>query len=237
MEDMSWGAIASMGLVAIVALTVIYNIIKGRSRPGGNASGSAPSADPHPVPDPTTAATLMSKIVAGARSQTAFDEYVRDHTRDQLDDVPVYAVAHIITASIPSRSRSKWLSAVAGGVVPRGADPELVSTADYFWDVNEKWLFSETAFDDFCNAYLIAYKSEWPSEVHERIVLAGLTALASRDPAEAPDSPDMLRVVSEFMAGLEMVTVAYFGAEAASVNARLLAEAERLAPVVRANVA
>lgn len=237
MENMSWGAIASMALVAIVALTVVYNIIKGRSRPGGKASVPAPSVDPQPVPDPTTAAALMSKIVAGGRSQTAFDEYVSDHSREQLDDVPVYAVAHIITASIRSRSRKTWLSAVAAATVPRGADPELVNTADYFWDVNEKWLFSETAFDDFCNAYLIANKSEWPSDVHERIVLAGYTALSSRDPAEAPDSPDMLRVVSEFMAGLDRVAEAYFEAEAAAVRARLLAEAEQLAPVVRTKIA
>ena len=236
MENMSWGAIAAIALVAVIALSIIYNFAKGRSKSGANTSVPAPSPDSQTAPDPVTAAMLMSKIVTAANTQTAFDDYIKDHTRDQLDDVPVYAVAHIITASIPSRSRKKWLSAVAAATVPRGADPELVNTADYFWDVNEKWLFSETAFADFCNQYLIAYANEWPSAVHKRILLAGYTALASRDLAEAPDSPDMMRVVSEFMVGLDRVVEVYFGAEAGQVRSRLQAEAEGLAPVVQANM-
>ncbi|MEH6807296.1 MAG: hypothetical protein V7651_00465 [Hyphomonas oceanitis] len=236
MEDMSWGVIAAIAVVAIVVLSIIYNFAKGRIHASGNAPITASPPDSQTAPDPVTAAMLMSKIVTAANTQNAFDDYIKDHTRDQLDDVPVYTVAHIITASIPSRSRKKWLSAVAAATVPRGADPELVNTADYFWDVNEKWLFSETAFADFCNQYLIAYANEWPSAVHERILLAGYTALASRDLAEAPDSPDMTRVVSDFMAGLDSVAEVYFGAEAEPTRARFQAEAERLAPAVRANM-
>ena len=239
MEDMSWGAIASIGLVAVIALSVIYNFVKERGSSGNGASTPAPSpATAPPQSQASLDAMLMSKIATHAYSQAGFQEHIADHTRDQLDEIPIYAVTQIITASMRSETtRWKWMELVAGAVIPRGADAQMLDTADLFWDVNEKWLFSQTAFADFCNEYLIANKSEWPSAVQEQIVLAGYTALASRDRGEAPESPDMMRVVSDFMAGLDMVAEDYFGAEAGSVRARLQAEAERLAQVVRANMA
>lgn len=239
MENMSWGAIASIALVAIIALSVIYNFVKERGSSGNGAGTPAPSpAADVPLSQASLDAMVMSRAAAHAYSQAGFQEYIADHTRDQLDEIPVYAVIQVITASMPSdTTRWKWMEHVAGAVIARGADKQMLDTADLFWDVNEKWLFSETAFADFCNDYLIANRNEWPAAVHEQIVLAGYTALASRDKGDGPESPDILRVVSDFMAGLDMVAEAYFGAEAGQVRARLQAEAERLAPGVRANMA
>ena len=214
MDNPDFGMIAIIAVVALVAGVIIYNSVRKRGAGQGAAKGPMPS---QPAADAAAMQTVMSRIVTQA------------HTPEQLDDVPVYAVAHIITASIPSKSRSKWLELVAATVVPRGADPELVHTADYFWEVHEKWLFSETSFADFCNQYLIANKDAWSPAIHERIVLAGLTALASRDPGDAASPADITRVATDFLDGLTMVSDAYFGADSEHVRGRLTGEADRLA--------
>ena len=218
MDNPDFGMIAIIAVVALVAGVIIYNSVRKRGAGQGAAKGPMPS---QPAADAAAMQTVMSRIVTQAHSQPAFDQYLADHTPEQLDDVPVYAVAHIITASIPSKSRSKWLELVAATVVPRGADPELVHTADYFWEVHEKWLFSETSFADFCNQYLIANKDAWSP--------AGLTALASRDPGDAASPADITRVATDFLDGLTMVSDAYFGADSEHVRGRLTGEADRLA--------
>ena len=229
MDNPDLGMIAIIAVVVVVAVVIIYNSTRKRGAGQGAANGPTPAAPSQPGLDVAGMQTVMSRIATQAHSQPAFDQYLADHTPEQLDDVPVYAVAHIITASIPSKSRSKWLERVAAAVVPRGADPELVNTADYFWEVNEKWLFSDTSFADFCNQPLIANKDAWSPAIHERIVLAGLTALASRDPGDAASPADITRVATDFLDGLTMVSDAYFGADSEQVRGRLTGEADRLA--------
>jgi hypothetical protein len=229
MANPGFGVVAAIAAAVLVAVVIIFNSVRKRGSGQGAANAPAPASTSQPGPDTAGMQTVMSQMVTKAHSQPAFDQYLADHTPEQLDDVPVYAVAHIITASFPSTSRAKWLERVAAAVVPRGADPELVHTADHFWEVNEKWLFSQTAFADFCNQYLIANKDAWPPAVHERIVLAGLTALASRAPGDTASPADMTRVATDFLNGLNMVSDAYFGAESEQVRARLMGEADRLA--------
>ncbi|KCZ89433.1 hypothetical protein [Hyphomonas johnsonii] len=229
MENMSIGVVVAIALVVAVALLFIVNVIRTRA-----AANELEPARGHGAGAPPVQA---SAVTPQAHSQSAFDAYIADHTPDQLDDIPVYALAHMVTASFSSPSRVKWLEAVVAAAVPRGADPELLHTADYFWDKHEKWLFSDAPIADFCTEYLIAKKDEWSSSVHERIVLTGFAALASRDRSGTADKASRAHTVFTFTNGLTSVCDAYFGADAQTVCARIMAEAETLAARIRADLA
>ena len=226
MEGMSFGAIASIGLVAIIALSILVKTVKQR----GTDAKAPPRPDMASDRNVDAAAKVLSAISAHTQSDARFQQYLADHSQEQLEDVPVYALAHFITASFSSPSRSKWLESVVEAVVPRGQDPELVNTAEYFWDVNEKWLFSKTAFADFCTQYLAENKDDWSPVVQERVILAGLAALASRPPGQTANPEDEMRVANEMDTGLRTLSATFFGAAADQKYAELSSRAEALAP-------
>lgn len=233
MEGMSLGVIASIGLVAIIALSVLFKAV-GQRGTGAKASPRPEAASGQNI---DAAAKVRSAISAHTQSQAGIEEYLLNHSQEQMEDVPVYALAHFITASFSAPSRSKWLESVADAVVPRGKDPELIHTAEYFWNVNEKWLFSKTAFADFCTQYLAENKDDWSPVVQERIILAGLAALASRAPGQTTNPDDQLRVANEIDAGLRTLSAAFFGAGADQKYAELSSRADALAPDVRKGMA
>lgn len=233
MEGISFGAIASIGLVAIIALSILVKTVKQR----GTGAKVPPRPDTASDQNIDAAAKVLSAISTHTQSESGFQKYLENHSQDQLEDVPVYALAHFITASFSSPSRSKWLESVVEAVVPRGKDPELVNTAEYFWDVNEKWLFSETAFADFCAQYLAEEKDDWSPAVHERIILVGLAALASRDSGQTTNPEDQLRVANAISAELRNLSADFFGAGADQKYAELSARAESLAPEVKKGMA
>ncbi len=229
MDGLSFGVIVLVAIVALIALSILVKT--------GKKRGTGAEAPPRPQmasdQNVDAAAKVLSAISTYTQSEARFQEYLEDHSQEQLEDVPVYALAHFITASFSSPSRSKWLESVVEAVVPRGKDPELVNTAEYFWDVNEKWLFSETAFADFCAQYLAEKKDDWPPAVQERIILVGLAALASRDTGQTTNPEDQLRVANVIGAELLNLSAGFFGAGADQKYAELSAHAESLAPEVK----
>ena len=230
MESINPGTVATIAIVVFVVVSIIYFMSKGRSQPDAGArSASEAKVD--------SAAAVMSAVTPRSNSETAFRDHLKDHTPEQIADVPVYALAHLITASLSSPSRVRWLESVVATIVPRGVDPELVHTAEFFWDLNERWLFGTTCADDFCGEYLIAGKDEWSAEVRERIVLAGLAALASSDFNGTYSGADHDRVVADLRTALERVSVAYFGEAARESVAALDRQARELAPQISAKAA
>jgi len=179
----------------------------------------------------------MSVNTVRSESDDALGELLSDHSPEQLEDVPVYALVHLITASLKSPSRARWLHSVVSTIMPRGADPELLHTVERFWDLNERWTFRESCVDDFCTEYLIARKNEWPAEARERIVLAGLAALASSDFDAANSGAEYERAVGRFRAALDRVSGDYFDTLAGEAVAALDGRARELAPDIRAKAA
>jgi hypothetical protein len=236
MEDLSLGAVTAIAILAIIVLSTIYNMSRRRSRldTGAGSSGQTDTVSGGSVDG---AGAVMSANGSHSRSDAAFQEHPADHTTEQIGDVPVYALVHLITASLNSPSRVKWLESVVATVLPRGADPELIDSAEHFWDLNERWTFKATCVDDFCAQYLIACKDNWSAEVRERIVLAGLAALASSDFNGTYSGVDYDRVVGEFRTALEKVSADYFGTLAGESVFALDSRARVLAPQICANVA
>tara|TARA_R110000803_G_scaffold38486_4_gene83285 strand:- start:3022 stop:3738 length:717 start_codon:yes stop_codon:yes gene_type:complete len=237
MEALGLNTATSIAIAAVVVLLIVYNAVRERNDLSDAAADSPPNQPATGVGfirDGTAA--LMSENTKQSDSYGAFRDYLSDHSPEQLDDVPVYALVHLITASLKSPSRSKWLHSVVSTIVPRGADPELFYTAEHFWDLNARWTFRETCVDDFCVEYLIARKNEWSAEVRERIVLAGLAALASSGFEGTNTGAEHERFVGKFRAALDRVSGDYFGTLAGEAVAALDGRARELAPEICAKV-
>tara|TARA_R110002072_G_scaffold282783_1_gene446025 strand:- start:521 stop:1234 length:714 start_codon:yes stop_codon:yes gene_type:complete len=234
MEALGLNTATLVAIAAVIVLLIVYNALRERN--------DLPDATDSPLSQPATgvglsregAAAPMSANSAQTNSDDAFRDHVSDHSPEQLDDVPVYALVHLITASLKSPSRARWLHSVVSTIMPRGADPELLHTAEYFWDLNERWTFRESCIDDFCTEYLIARRNEWSGEVRERIVLAGLAALASSDFNGAYTGAEYEQAVGRFRAALDRVSGDYFGTLAGEAVAALDGRARELAPEIRA---
>ena len=233
MEALGLNTATSVAIAAIIGLLIVYNAVRERNDFSDAATDNPLSQPAAGVARDGTAASMADHAIQ-SYSADAFREYLSDHSPEQLDDVPVYALVHLITASLKSPSRSKWLHSIVSTIVPRGADPKLFHTAEYFWDVNARWTFRESCVDDFCTEYLIACRNEWSAEVRERIVLAGLAALASSGFDAADADAEHVRVAGTFRAALDRVSGDYFETLAGEAVAALDGRARELAPKIRA---
>jgi hypothetical protein len=223
MEDMSWGAIASIGLVAIIALSVIYNFIKERG--AGKGSAGAPSS----LRPEMSTAPLSEEDIARQEYRAILERL----SPEQREALLVHAAIFVWLAWVNMPDETAVTGAIAQAVLHSPVDPDLVRAGELYWDAEYDSGWWVQVFMD----NLASGKHPVP-DARKRALLEGvLTAIAligMSGNARVTSLREDGDFKFEYLPALDRLVTAYLGNTDVSQRAEMDAAAQEVARRIHA---